>query len=123
MPEDNIPIVYIVLLTVAVLFVLVLLPPGALDFRADREAPVANAGPDAIVGLGSSFTFDWSASTDDKQISEYLWSVEYQPNVFVFHGERATFVFDKSGTFDVTLTVIDTVGNEATDTMKVTVTA
>jgi hypothetical protein len=114
--------VYIVLITVAVLAVLVLLPPGALDFRTDTEAPVANAGPDAIIGTGSSFTFDGSASSDDKGIVDYQWSVDYQPNVFNFHGKYATFVFDKPGTFDVTLTVIDGAGKEATDTMTVTVT-
>ena len=82
---------------------------------------MADAGPDVTIELGAAYTLDGSGSTDDKAINQYQLSVEYTPNTFFFHGERATFVFDKTGTFEVTLTVTDTVGNESADTMRVTV--
>ena len=121
MSDDNYPVLAILLIAIIAFVILILIPPGALDPRPDLEDPVADAGPDVTIELGTAYTFDGSRSTDDKAIDQYLWSVDYAPNTFVFHGERATFVFDRTGTFDVVLTVTDTVGNESADTMRVTV--
>lgn len=121
MSDDNYPVLAIMLIAIIAFVVMILVPPGALDPRPDREDPVADAGPDATIELGTAYTFDGSGSTDDKAINQYQWSVEYDPNTFFFQGEKATFVFDKTGTFEITLTVTDTVGNESADTMRVTV--
>ncbi len=121
MSDDNNPVIAVLLIATIAVVVLVLIPPGMLDPRPDVENPVADAGPDVTIELGTAYTLDGSRSTDDKAIDQYLWSVDYAPNTFVFHGERATFVFDRTGTFEVVLTVTDTVGNESADTMRVTV--
>lgn len=121
MSDDNYPVLAILLIAIIAFVVMILVPPGALDPRPDIEDPVANAGPDTTIELGTAFTFDGSGSTDDKAINQFQWSIEYDPNTFFFQGERPTFVFDKTGTFDVTLTVTDTVGNESADTMRITV--
>ncbi len=121
MPDDNYPVLAVLLIAIIAFIVLILVPPGMLDPRPDQEDPVADAGPDVTIELGTAFTFDGSGSSDDKAINQFQWAVEYDPNTFFFHGERPTFVFDKIGTYDVVLTVTDTVGNETTDIMKVTV--
>ncbi len=121
MSDDNNPVLAVLLIAIVAFVILVLIPPGMLDPRPDQEDPVADAGPDVTIELGTAYTFDGSGSSDDKAINQYKWSVEYSPNTYFFHGERPTFVFDKTGTFDVALTVIDTVGNETMDTMRVTV--
>ncbi len=121
MSLDDKPALVILLIAIIAFAVLFFIPPESLDPRPDVEIPVADAGPDATIELGTAFTFDGSGSTDDKAINQFQWSVDYNPNTFFFQGESPTFVFDKTGTFDVTLTVIDTVGNESTDTMSVTV--
>ena len=88
------------------------------------KTPVANAGPDRTINIGSSVSFDASASTDDKGISAYSWDFDASNGIQNdASGKLVSRVFNTAGKFTVTLTVTDTVGQKATDTCIVTVNA
>nr|WP_172635214.1 disaggregatase related repeat-containing protein [Methanomethylovorans hollandica] len=84
--------------------------------------PVANAGADKTATVGTSVTFDASASTDDKGIASYSWDFDLSNGITA---EAATMIASKTytatGTYTVTLTVTDTVGQKSTDTVQVVV--
>jgi len=88
----------------------------------DTQAPVADAGPDHVVGFGTSVTFDGSGSTDNLGIANYTWAFNDGGGVTLF-GVGPTYTFNNVGTFLVTLTVADPAGNTDADTMWVNATA
>lgn len=78
--------------------------------------PVADAGPDVTVEVGSTVQFDGSGSSDpDGSIVFYEWDNGLT-------GVNPSLVYDTIGTFTVTLTVRDNDNLTATDTLTVTVT-
>ncbi len=85
-------------------------------------APVANAGADKTASVGSSVSFDGSASTDDNGIASYSWDFDASNSVTSeATGKTATKTFTTAGTYTVTLTVTDTSGQTSTDTVNVVV--
>jgi parallel beta-helix repeat protein len=90
----------------------------------DTESPIADAGPDQIVEVGSIVTFDGSGSTDNDAISAYNWSFSYDSSLVTVSGETATYQFDIHGDYLVTLTVFDFAAtpNTGIDTLWVNVT-
>ncbi|HEX9708934.1 MAG TPA: PKD domain-containing protein [Candidatus Thermoplasmatota archaeon] len=66
--------------------------------------------------VGRIVTFDGSLSSDDLGIVEWVWEVDG-----VVQGDRPVLEwrFTESGAHDVTLTVVDGAGNEATSTVSV----
>jgi PKD repeat protein len=89
-------------------------------------APVANAGPDQVVNVGSTVTFDGSGSTDDIDplaLLNLTWTFTYNSLTQTLYDVNPTFEFLISGTYSVTLTVTDTGGQFSTDMMVVTVNA
>src|SRR3989442_13854055 len=82
--------------------------------------PIANAGPDQTVEAGSTVTFDGSASSDNVGIVSYAWTFT-DGGPITLTGVGPAHRFNAVGTFLVTLTVRDQVGNTATDRMTVTV--
>jgi PKD repeat protein/ABC-type oligopeptide transport system substrate-binding subunit len=88
---------------------------------AVNEAPVADAGADQVVEVGSTVTFDGSDSSDDAAIDTYTWTFTYDSAPETLTGESPTFVFDIAGEYEVTLTVEDGEGLTDSDTMTVTV--
>ncbi|OPY18867.1 MAG: Disaggregatase related repeat protein [Methanomethylovorans sp. PtaU1.Bin073] len=85
-------------------------------------APVANAGADKTATVGSSVSFDASASTDDKGIASYSWDFDASNGITSeATGKTATKTYTTAGTYTVTLTVTDTAGQKATDTVTVVV--
>jgi chitodextrinase len=92
-----------------------------LDIRPDREAPVADAGPDQTVPIGTAVVLDGSGSSDDKGIKSYEWMV-VEGSETVFHrGEKVTHLFGAPGQYNVTLTVTDHADKVAQDYVLITV--
>jgi len=89
-------------------------------FVEDPVPPIADAGMDITVSIGSSVTFDGSNSTDNVGIINYTWSF-HDDNVVIFHGQRPTYKFENAGEFHVSLLVRDIVDNTDSDSMIVTV--
>ncbi len=87
----------------------------------DTTIPLADAGPDQVVDQGTMVEFDGTASSDNVGISSYEWSFEYGGEAQTLSGETSQFRFDEAGTYLVTLTVTDAVGNPGIDAVTVTV--
>ena len=84
--------------------------------------PIANAGGDKTATVGSSVTFDASASTDDKGITSYSWDFDQSNGITADATTKtASKTYTAIGTYIVTLTVTDTSGQKSTDTLQVTV--
>ncbi len=86
-------------------------------------APVANAGADQNVTARSTVSFDASASTDDIGIGSYSWDFDASNGITSeATGKTATKTYTTAGTYTVTLTITDSNGQTATDTLQVFVT-
>ncbi|MBV6511749.1 MAG: hypothetical protein FMNOHCHN_01233 [Ignavibacteriaceae bacterium] len=72
--------------------------------------PVADAGPDKISAPGESVSFDGGGSKDsDGSVARYLWNFGDGKSA---EGKTVTHVFEKSGTYLVSLKVFDNSGHE-----------
>ncbi len=91
-----------------------------------NSAPVANAGSDQIVAMGSVVTLDGSGSSDaDGDILTYMWyflSLPEGSTVILENDDSVNPVFtaDVDGTYDVRLVVNDGIVDSAIDTVSVT---
>jgi parallel beta-helix repeat protein len=86
----------------------------------DNVFPIANAGDDKDIHVGTLLIFDGSASWDN-DILNYTWDyVDVLP--VVRYGVKPRYTFDNAGNFEVTLTVRDTYGNSDSDTVWINVT-
>ncbi len=105
------------------------IPPGSrvldrypLCFWFDTIPPVAEAGPDLVVGYGKWFTLDGSGSKDNNEIDTFHWSVDLGDwNTLTFSMASPIPRIYQLGTFTATLTVTDVWGNSDTDTTTVKV--
>ncbi len=84
----------------------------------DTEPPIADAGEDIIVHIGEPFTLNASESSDNIGIVSYEWDLD---NGEFIEGEKRSYFYGSTGTFNVELTVIDKAGNSDTDTVKIKV--
>lgn len=83
--------------------------------------PVAEAGPDQTVTVGSIVVLNGSGSTDDGQVVNYTWTfTDGDPQIL--YGEVVTYVFLREAMIEVTLNITDDEGNHGTDVTVVTVT-
>jgi hypothetical protein len=87
----------------------------------DDHPPVADAGLDVTVMKGTTVTLDGTASTDDVQLSKWMWTFDYGGAIVVLYGPMVSFTFDLSGEYVVTLEVTDSALKTDTDTVVVTV--
>jgi len=87
----------------------------------DITPPTAEAGLNVTVKGGAIVTFDGAASKDNVGVVNWTWTFVYKTEVVDLHGDQSEFEFDKPGVYTVTMTARDAAGNEATDTLEVTV--
>lgn len=101
--------------------------PDTVSITLGNNAPVANAGPDQAVFLGTGVTLDGSGSSDpDGDALTYAWSFVSVPagSAAALTGETTdspTFAPDRKGAYVVQLIVSDGAVNSAPDTVTVTV--
>jgi PKD repeat protein len=87
----------------------------------DIEAPLADAGERILVDQGSQATLDGSGSTDNVAVISWVWTFVSGEEDQELEGETVPWLFDLAGRVDVTLTVQDAAGNNATDDLVVIV--
>lgn len=87
----------------------------------DVTDPVADAGPDQMVPVGTEVTLDGSNSSDDAGVVSWEWTFEDGGEDVTLTGETETYTFENAGTYVVTLTVEDDAGNSDTDTVTIRV--
>jgi cytochrome c biogenesis protein CcdA/PKD repeat protein/glutathione peroxidase-family protein len=81
---------------------------------------LANAGPDQIVNEDIEVTLNGSASWNDPDLSTYTWTFDDKvPQTLI--GQTVNYTFSTPGHYSVTLTVTDTQGQFAVDTLEITV--
>jgi PKD repeat protein len=97
---------------------------GAVDkdimtVEVDNIPPIAKAGRDKIVSENDTVVFDASGSSDspsDKTILSYSWDFG---DASVGAGVVTTHIYNRAGTYTVTLTVTDDDGYVSTDSLLV----
>jgi len=83
------------------------------------EAPVANAGQDQVVRQGTTVIFNASNSVSPGSNSTYTWSfIDGTPKTL--EGVIANYTFNTPGIYNVTLTLLDSLGND-NSTVTITV--
>ena len=87
----------------------------------DNVGPIANAGPDDTIERLETYELNGSLSTDNVGITGYSWSFYYEPEWITLEGISRAFTFSDAGVYHITLTVTDLAGNQANDTMVLTV--
>ena len=83
--------------------------------------PIAqiNLENNVVVFTEENIIFDGSESTDeDGTINEWTWAIE--PEI-ILNGEKISHIFEKTGTFTVSLTVVDDDGDENSTSINVIV--
>ncbi len=81
--------------------------------------PTAHAGQNQTVSQGTQVTFNASKSISMGTDSSYTWTFQDNGTQQTLTGQIATYTFNKSGKYTVTLTVTDSLG---TDSSSVTIT-
>lgn len=94
--------------------------PGSTNSGDDSTKPTANAGPDQAVNKDRQVAFDGSASSDNVGIVSYTWTLT-DVTTKTLAGINPSYTFNAPGVYTITLSVKDAAGNEAIDTMVVTV--
>lgn len=91
-----------------------------LDWYPDDAPPIADAGPDGRAVLGGTVRLSAADSTDDRVITGYAWDIGADGTT---DGSECTIEFaaTRPGRLLVLLTVEDSWGNTATDTVVIEV--
>jgi hypothetical protein len=89
----------------------------------DKVVPLdvlAQAGEDVEVLVDEEVNFDGTPSSGNG-ILNLTWTFEHDGETVTLHGGVTSFTFTEPGVYTVTLTVLDSLGLTASDTMNVTV--
>jgi len=81
----------------------------------DDIPPLADAGADTMGIAGEAISFSGSNSWDNHFVASYEWDFGDGTTA---EGARVSHSFEKDGTYDVTLTVMDSAGNSDSHTVK-----
>ena len=84
----------------------------------DVTAPVANAGADQTVNVGTVATLDGSGSSDNAGVTQYTWTFT-DGTLRTLTGVNPTYTFATGADYTVTLTARDAEGNSDTDTVLI----
>jgi plastocyanin len=87
----------------------------------DREPPVAVAGDDVQVDMGTTVTFDGTDSKDNVAVTRYTWFIQVGDGELQWDGTTFTYTFEFPGTYEARLVVRDRAGNMAEDVVQVMV--
>ena len=87
----------------------------------DITPPLANAGVDRTIPVGSTISLDGSLSSDNWIMRGYNWTFEYKDETLILEGKVVTFTFDEGGVYEITLSVIDLFNNVDNNEVVITV--
>jgi hypothetical protein len=88
----------------------------------DMEDPVADAGADQQITVGTQVTLEGTGSSDNHGIVNYTW--EFNDNGLVrLYGETVQYTFNAAGVYDIELIVTDEAGNTDSHVTYVNVTS
>jgi peptide/nickel transport system permease protein len=76
----------------------------------DTEPPVPVVTENREITVGDLISLNATRSTDNAQIVNYTWVFEYDGEEVVLYGDVATFWFNRTGTYEINLTVTDASG-------------
>jgi RHS repeat-associated protein len=98
--------------------------PDLVTLTTGNAPPVANAGPDQTVTVGTVVTLDGTRSSDaDGDPLTFLWTLTPPAGSAAAlsdrHAVRPTFLVDRAGAYDVTLVVNDGKVDGAPDSVRV----
>ena len=85
----------------------------------DGTPPVAYAGPDQNVELGTTVALNGTLSTDNVGIINWTWTIDTGDGVHKMYGPTQELILRSTGDHTVTLTVLDRAGNTASDTLVI----
>ncbi|UCG70520.1 MAG: hypothetical protein JSV09_05760, partial [Thermoplasmata archaeon] len=90
----------------------------------DTTLPFADAGEDLSADVNITVVFNASGSTDNYLLVNYSWNIfKYGALIANLYEIKPSIKFAENGTYEVILTVKDSSGNSASDTVMVTVNA
>jgi len=87
----------------------------------DITPPIADAGPDLEIPLGTTAYLNGTRSSDNLRIEEWTWTFEDENDEVTLQGELVEYFFFKPGTYVITLNVTDMAGHFGLDGIVVTV--
>ena len=91
---------------------------------ADITPPVAVIDLDKNrTKVGGTISFDGTASEDNVDVVKWTWSFMYKGELITMEEVVSSFMFEKSGDYEITLTIEDASGNKGLTTATVTVDA
>jgi len=85
----------------------------------DSIAPVAKTGGNITANKGDLVVFDATNSSDNRGITSYTWTFDYDGSPVELEGITANWTFVLPGTYEVTLTVVDEGNQTAEETITV----
>lgn len=87
----------------------------------DSTQPVANAGTNRHIQMGTEINLNGTGSTDNVEINNYSWNFTYDGMNIASYETNFNHTFEIPGIYSITLNVTDPAGNWDTGAIRVTV--